>query len=251
MTNVGSVSRSEDGAAGGLSLFGFTFTPKILGILIGVAGIGLAAYVATSYVTPLWEQVQKGQTDISTKKSGLLALEQKVEGKGNIVQKIEEANKQNLFVLSLLPNVDNIDTLMRDIQDQVPKTITIALPPDFEYVLAGTMRVFQPAPPVKGPQYTKYSFTIGFDGKFEDVLNTIKKIERLKPLLIVKNLTLTKKTLPTDKFKFSLPIAPGKEKEILDILPPLIGADFVLEAFVPLTEAELKAAATPAAAPPK
>ena len=251
MTNVGSVSRSEGGAAGGLSLFGFTFTSKILGILIGVAGIGLAAYATTSFVAPLWDQVQQGQSSIATKKAGLASLEQKVAGKGNIVQKIEEANNQNLFVLSLLPNVDNIDTLMRDIQDQVPKTITIALPPDFAYELAGTMRVFQPAPPVKGTQYTKYSFTIGFDGKFEDVLNTIQKIERLKPLLIVKNLALTKKTLPTDKFKFSRPIAPGKEKEILDSLPPLIGADFVLEAFVPLTAAELKAAAVPAAAPPK
>ena len=101
-----------------------------------------------------------------------------------------------------------------------------------------------------GPQYKTYSFTIGFDGKFEDVLNTIQKIERLKPLLVVKNLTLTKKNLPIEQFKFSRPLAPGKEKELLDSLPPLLGADFILEAFVPLTEAELKAAA-PAAAPKK
>ena len=90
---------------------------------------------------------------------------------------------------------------------------------------------------------------IGFDGKFEDVLNTIQKIERLKPLLVVKNLRLTKKPLLTEKFKFSRPIVQGKEKDILESLPPLLGADFTLEAFVPLTEAELKAAA-PAAAPP-
>jgi type IV pilus assembly protein PilO len=50
-----------------------------------------------------------------------------------------------------------------------------------------------------------------------------------------------------------VPIAAGKEREILDILPPLIGADFTLDAFVPLSEAEIKAAApAPApAAPPK
>jgi type IV pilus assembly protein PilO len=110
------------------------------------------------------------------------------------------------------------------------------------------MRVFQPKEPVKNPQYTTYGFTIGFDGKFEDVLNTIQKIERLKPLLVVKDLKLTKKTLPTDKFKFSRPIAAGKEKDILDSLPPLIGADFTLEAFVPITEEDLKKAADAAAA---
>lgn len=250
MANVGAASGIEDGAAGGVTLFGVTFTSKILGILIGVAGVGVAGYVATSYVMPLWEQLQAAQTNISTKKSGLSALEQKVASKGNVLQKIEEAKSQNQYVLSLLPNVDNIDTLMRDIQEQIPKTITIALPPDFSYEIAGTMRVFQPKEPVKSPQYTTYGFTIGFDGKFEDVLSTIQKIERLKPLLVVKDLKLTRRTLPTDKFKFSRPIAPGKEKEIVDSLPPLIGADFTLEAFVPLTEADLKKAAE-AAAPKK
>jgi type IV pilus assembly protein PilO len=251
MTNVGDASGFADGAAGGVTLFGVTLTSKILGILIGVGGIGLAVYVATTYVTPLWDQVQAGQTNIAKKKADLTSLEQKVAGKGNVLEKIEEANKQNQFVLSLLPNVDNIDTLMRDIQEQVPKTITIALPPDFSYELAGTMRAFQPAPPIKSPQFTTYSFTIGFDGKFEDVLNAIQRIERLKPLLVVKNLKLTKKTLPTDKFKFSRPIVQGREKDILDSLPPLLGADFTLEAFVPLTEAELKAATAAAAPPPK
>ena len=247
MTNVGDASGIE-GGAGGLSLFGFTFTSKILGILIGVGGIGLAAYMATSFVMPIWEQVQAGQKNIDTKKAAVTTLESQVASKSNTAEKIEEANQQNKFVLSLLPNVDNIDTLIRDIQEQIPKTIVFALPPTFSYELEGSIRAFQPTEPVKGTQYDTYSFTVGFDGKFEDVLNTIQKIERLKPLLVIKDLKLTKKSLPTTTFKFSRPIAVGKEKEILDILPPLIGADFTLQAFVPKTEAELKAAA--AAAPP-
>jgi len=247
MTNA-AASGTEDVVGGGLTLFGFTFTSKVLGIVMGVGGIALAIYAATTFVTPVWEQVQTGQTAIAAKKSSLTGLEQKIASKGNVLAKIEEANKQNQFVLALLPNVDNIDTLMRDIQEQIPKTITIALPPDFSYELAGTMRNFQPKPFVPGPQFKTYSFEIGFDGKFDDVLNTIQKIERLKPLLVVKNLRLTKKSLPISQFKFSRPLAPGKDKELLDSLPPLLGADFTLEAFVPLTEAELKAAT---AAPPK
>ena len=248
MTNVGAASGIEDGA-GGVTLFGITLTSKILGILIGVGGVALAAYVATTYVTPIWSSVQTGQTSIDTKTTNVTTLKGQVASKSNIAQKIEEANQQNTFVLSLLPNVDNIDTLIRDIQEQIPKTIVIALPPDFSYELAGTLRNFQPSIPVVGTQYDTYSFTIGFDGKFEDVLSTIQKIERLKPLLVVKDLKLTKKALPTTTFKFSRPIAAGKEKDILDILPPLIAADFTLEAFVPKTEAELKAAA--AVAPKK
>ncbi|MCY7331541.1 MAG: hypothetical protein LH649_02540 [Pseudanabaena sp. CAN_BIN31] len=252
MTNVRDAS-SIEGGAGGLSLFGFTFTSKILGILIGVGGIGLAGYAATIVVMPIWEQVQAGQTNINTKNTAITTLESQVASNSNIAERIEEANQQNQFVLSLLPSVDNIDTLIRDIQGQIPKTIVFALPPTFSYELEGSMRTFQPAEPVKGTQYDTYSFTIGLDGKFEDVLSTIQKIERLKPLLIVKDLKLTKKTLPITSFKFSIPIAAGKEKEILDILPPLIGADFTLQAFVPKTAAELKAAAAapPAVPPPK
>jgi len=250
MANFGSASGVEDGSAGGISLFGVTLTSKILGILIGIAGIGLAGYAATSFVLPVFEQVQSGQQNIEAKKTAVIGLRGQVANKGNVLEKIEEANQQNKFVLSLLPSVDNIDTLIRDIQDQIPKIIEIALPPDFFYELVGTLRTFQPVPPVKGPQYDTYTFNIGFDGKFEDVLGTIQKIERLRPLLIVKDLKLTKKTLPITSFKFPRPIAAGKEKEILDSLPPLIGADFTLQAFVPKTEEELKAAAAAAAAPP-
>lgn len=252
MTNFGAASGIEDSSAGGITLFGVTLTSKILGILIGVAGIGLAGYAASSYVLPILEQVQSGQQNIETNKTEVATLKGQVASKGNVLAKIEEANQQNKFVLSLLPDVDNIDTLIRDIQEQIPKTIVIALPPDFSYEIAGTLRTFQPVEPVRGAQYDTYTFNIGFDGKFEDVLNTVQKIERLRPLLIVKDLKLTKKTLPITSFKFSRPIAAGKEKEILDSLPPLIGADFTLQAFVPKTEEELKAAAAAAAAaPPK
>lgn len=250
MTNTGTFSGNEDGTSGGITLFGLTLTAKILGIIIGVGGIGLALYAVNSYVLPLWDQIQKTQTGADAKKAAISGLEQKIASKGNVGQKIEDAKRQNLFTLSLLPNVDNIDTLMTDIQKQIPKTITIALPPNFAYELEGTMRVFQPRDPVKGAQFNTYSFTIGFDGKFDDVLNTLQKIERLRPLLVIKDLKLTKKNLPSDKFKFSQAIAPGREKDILDSLPPLIGADFTLEAYVPISEAERKAAA-PAAPPAK
>jgi type IV pilus assembly protein PilN len=140
--------------------------------------------------------------------------------KSNIAQTIERAKQQNIFVLSLLPNVDNIDTLMRDIQDQIPKTITLRT---FQATLERdtinertqipktiTLRTFQPTAPVKG--YDTYSFTIGFDSKFEDILNAIQKIERLKPLLVIKDLTLTNQKTQS---------------------PTLMSADFTLQVFVP------------------
>ncbi len=246
MTNAGFAAGTNEGT-GGITLFGFTFTSKILGILIGLAGIGVSGYSANEFVVPLWNEYQQGQQNIETLKVSVQTLEGQVASKGNIAEKIVAATEQNKFVLSLLPSVDNIDTMIRDIQEQIPKTIIIALPPDFSYELAGTLRSFQPAERKDDGQYYTYSFAIGFDGKFEDVMSTIQKIERLKPLLVVKDLRLTKKTIPADAFKFSRPIIPGREKDIIDSLPPLLGADFTLQAFVPKTPEELAAAAaTPA-----
>jgi type IV pilus assembly protein PilO len=253
MTNAGATADLDNAASGGVVLFGITFTSKILGILMGVGGIGLAGYAASTVVLPIWEQVQSSQANIETKKQEVASLEAQVTSKGNVAEKIEQAKQKNEFVLSLLPNVSNIDTMIRDIQEQVPKTIVIALPPDFSYELAGTMRTFQPIAPVDKGQYVSYAFTIGFDGKFEDVVGAIQRIERLKPLLVVRDLKLTRKTIPTDSFKFSRPIAPGREQDLVNSLPPLLGADFTLVASVPKSKEQLEAeaAAAAAAAAPK
>jgi type IV pilus assembly protein PilO len=92
MTNA-AASGTEEVVGGGLTLFGFTFTSKVLGIVMGIGGIGLAIYMATNYVTPLWDQVQSGQTNIATKKTAVTDLEQKITSKGNVLVKIEEAKR--------------------------------------------------------------------------------------------------------------------------------------------------------------
>ncbi len=162
--------------------------------------------------------------------------------------------------------------MMRDMSIQVPKTISVSIGP-FEYQLQGTLGKFQPktadctaglvgaptaaaapkpapapapgAPPAAlPPQYKVCVFEMSFDGKYSDILDTIRKIERLKPLLVVKDLKLTKKAIAADKFKLSLPV-PEKEKErIVNGLPPLLGAEFVVEAYVP-TAPPAAAAPTP------
>ena len=245
MTNA--AASGMENAGGGITLFGYTFGSKVLGIVIGVAGVAIAGYVGASFVLPIWDELQAAQQNITTKETSVAKLQRDAAERANIGQKIEQATRENQYILSLLPTVDNVDTLIRDIQEQIPKTIRISLPPDFTYELAGSLRTFQPLPVETKSQYKVYSFNIGFDGRFEDIQRTIEKIERLRPLLVVSNLKLTVKALPVEKFTFSRPIIEGKEKEIIDSLPPLIGADFTLQAFVPLSEEELAAAATPPA----
>ncbi|MEI6427614.1 MAG: hypothetical protein WCO45_04370 [Pseudanabaena sp. ELA607] len=267
---------TAEGSSGGLSLFGVTFTGKIIGILIAVAGVGVSIAATVLVTLPLQDELAQKQNQISQKEGAITTLNTDIKKRNNIAQRIEEAKRQNSFVVGLLPSVDNIDTMMRDMSIQVPKTISVSIGP-FEYQLQGTLGKFQPktpectagiggasaaanapkpapapapapgaaAPPLP-PQYKVCVFEMSFDGKYSDILDTIRKIERLKPLLVVKDLKLSRKTIAADKFKLSLPVPEKEKQRIVDGLPPLLGADFTIEAYVPTAPAPAPGAAAPA-----
>ncbi|CAN1209134.1 Type IV pilus assembly protein [Tumidithrix helvetica PCC 7403] len=243
--NLSAAQQGDDGSSGGgISLFGMNLTSKVLGIAIAIAGVGLAGYGVTSFVIPKNDEIQSNTKSIETKKTSVDELEKKIKSKGDVKQRVEAANQKNKFVLSLLPSVDSIDTLIRDINTQVPKTIVVSLPP-FSFNLEGTLLEFTPKEVIASPQYKTYSFGISFDSTFPEMLKSIQNIERLKPLLIVKDLSLTKKSIPPDLFQLPGNIPEDKKKSILDNFPPVLTAKFTLVAYVPLTDAERKAAATP------
>ena len=268
---------TAEGSSGGLSLFGVTFTGKIIGILIAVAGVGVSIAATVLVTLPLQEDLSQKQNQISQKEGAINTLNSDIRKRSNIAQRVEEAKRQNNFVVGLLPTVDNIDTMMRDISLQVPKTISVAIGP-FEYQVQGTLGKFQPktpdctaglggtppaggapkppapapapagaagAPPTLPPQYKVCVFEMSFEGKYSDILDTIRKIERLKPLLVVKDLKLAKKAISAEKFKLSLPVPEKEKQRIVDGLPPLLGADFTVEAYVPTAPAPAPGAAVP------
>jgi type IV pilus assembly protein PilO len=268
---------TAEGSSGGLSLFGVTFTGKIIGILIAVAGVGVSIAATVLVTLPLQEDLSQKQNQISQKEGAINTLNSDIRKRSNIAQRVEEAKRQNNFVVGLLPTVDNIDTMMRDISLQVPKTISVAIGP-FEYQVQGTLGKFQPktpdctaglggtppaggapkppapapapagaagAPPTLPPQYKVCVFEMSFEGKYSDILDTIRKIERLKPLLVVKDLKLARKAISAEKFKLSLPVPEKEKQRIVDGLPPLLGADFTVEAYVPTAPAPAPGAAVP------
>jgi type IV pilus assembly protein PilO len=248
MTNAGAIPQE----GGGVSLFGITMTSRVLGVLIGVAGVGLAGFGYISVVDPLKTQVDGTEISITQKKSTVDQLRADVAKGATVDTVLKEAQEKNAFVLTLLPSVDNVDTLLKDITDQLPKSIEVSLPP-FSYRVPNSLQSFTlaPAPTVVpvGQQFRTISVNVAMDAPFPDILASLQKIERLQPLLAIKNLKLAKKTLPPEAFQ--LPEGFGLEEAqkaaLLESLPPLLTATFVVEAYVPLSAEELAAQA--AAAP--
>jgi type IV pilus assembly protein PilO len=238
--NLSAAQQGDGNAGGGFSLFGLNLTSKILGIALAVVGVGLAGYGVTSFVLPKNDEITSNTQNIDKKKTSVTDLQKKLASKADVNQRVEAANVKNKFVLSLLPSVDSIDTLVRDINDQVPTTIDVSIP-GVSFPLVGTLQEFTPKGVTDSAQYKTYSYGISFDSTFPEMLKTIQKIERLKPLLVVKDLTLTKKAIPADVFQPDTKIPEDKKKAILDNLPPVLTTKFTLVAYVPLTDADRKA----------
>jgi len=92
--------------------FGITFTPTIGGIIIGVIGLGLAAYLAVTQVQPAWQKYQELENTVQDKES---QVQQQKEIQKKIKEteaKLAQAKLQNKQVLNLFASEKALDTLV-------------------------------------------------------------------------------------------------------------------------------------------
>jgi type IV pilus assembly protein PilO len=225
---------AEEPAAGGITLFGFTLTGKVLGIIIGVVGITGAAYGTYTLTVPLQEQIDATRSAITTVEGEIANLKTQVAGKEAIKAKLAEARRRNEFVFSLLPTVDNIDTLVADINNQIPPKTNVSIG-QISLEIDSRMSTFTPKGVTEATQYRTFSYDINFDSTFPAAIQTIKNIERLRSFVVVKNIKLNKKAIPTPLLKFpsGVVVTPEDTAKIIANLPPVIGVSFTLEAYVP------------------
>jgi len=226
-------------AGGGIELFGITLTGKILGILLGVGGIGLAGYGTLNFTQPAQQQIDNLKTQITTLQG---EIEQaSINGNKLEATKAEldrEKAKYN-FVLKLLPSQDSLDTLMIDIDRQIPKTTQVTIGSGLSTVsfeIDSRLQSFTPkVSTVAGALHTVYSFDINFDATFPAVINTIQNLEKLRTFMAVKNIKLTQKPVPTTLLKFQegVQVSPEDLDKIVKNLPPIVSVSFTLEAYVP------------------
>jgi type IV pilus assembly protein PilO len=231
----------------GLTLFGRTISSKTLGIILAVAGVGVAAYGTASFTLPLYDSLEQTKSQITQKRTSLEAKEKEVASKGDVPQRVVAAQQRNQEVLALLPNPDSMDVLLRDLYTQIPRSA----------IQVGSARIdvknpldeFRPTDSgdkAADAQFRTKRFEIRFSATYSDSISAIQRIERLRPLLIVENVKMVPNT--------SLNLATGSGataqsaeqlKALLAKAPPLLSTSFNLVAYVPLSGTELKALDAP------
>ncbi|MEH2423055.1 MAG: pilus assembly protein PilO [Nostoc sp.] len=223
-------------------VFGIAFTPKIIGILVGVIGLAGAAYILLNLLMPAWESYQQQQAktselqaQIEQKKANLKQIDQ-------VKDELAQAKQQKVQVLGLFANEKTLDTLLLDINRLIDSGNT----PTSINAVRAKLKKFVPVSQKPEP-ITDGSLGLQVDGKlqrssinaeitgtYEQTQSIIRNIERLQPLLIVKDYQAT--------------LAPVESRSLLDKTPMQVGpaaidTSFQLQVLMPLSPEEIAAAA--------
>ncbi|MGQ9865823.1 MAG: hypothetical protein ACUVSQ_06005 [Pseudanabaenaceae cyanobacterium] len=248
-----------DDTPSGPVVFGMTLTGKTIGIALGVLGVGAAIFGFLNFVSPLFGEIEQNDTQIREKASGNDQKKAQIAQKGDPKQKLEAAKAKNEAVLALMPSPSTLATLLLDLNAQIPEVVRVPNPFGLQIETRAGLREFRPvtvlptppdapaaagATPAVGAQFEETKVPIKFSGLFEDVVTSIRNIERLKPLLQLSNLQVS--TVMDFQAAKDSRFTPEQQKQILQTLPPILDVSFELTAKVPVKIEPPAAAAPPA-----
>ncbi len=246
MTMSDDLNFVEEGEAGSTSpypnAFGITFTPKICGIAIGVVGILGAAYIVLNMVMPAWQAYQERQAKTVEIQGQIDSKVKSVKEIGKFKEQLAQAKQQKLQVMALFANESTLDTLLLDLNRLVESGSTSG-----SGIVKGKLKKYVPANQ-KAELITDSSLGAGVNGKlkrrmvnveiegtYEQTQEIVRNIERLQPLLIVKD--YDSKLAPPP------PTTGPTGKPVPYTGPPGIATNFQLQALVPASPADMAAVA--------
>lgn len=186
--NTSDEFESQDEDFGGADFpvaFGITFTPQVTGIAIGVGGLLIAGYLFWSQVLPVWTELSDLNKQKQEKES---QLEQLNSSKFDLViaQKQNELTQSKALkedVLNFFATDQALDTLLLDINKFSSIKINNFVPTvdrqtvtdeSFGSLATNNLQV--------------KSYNIDLEGTFNELELFLQDLERLQPLLVVKNL---------------------------------------------------------------
>jgi hypothetical protein len=223
--------------------FGITFTPKVTGIALAGAGLLGSLYLALNWVLPAYQYLQQLQTDrtgkeqqVEQQKSGVAVTEfQKVEAR--LQQK--EATKQR--ILSLFANEKDGNTILLDI-DGIFRSRNVTLLNFQPQGTGATIIADGSLGADVNNKLKRQTFNVQMQGKYTDSQNVIRDLERLQPLLLLRNLSTqaegegaTVQVVSTGKNRAT--IVPGPDQPVT--------TSFLLDLIAPLSPEELAKLAPP------
>ena len=228
-------------------VFGITLTPPVIGIIFASLGALGAVYILINLVMPSWDDYQQQTTKSDQIQTEIKQKKGQAEQIGKVKAALKQAKEQQKQILALFADKKSLDTLLLDTSRLIDSSNTKV----FGSSIQAKMKKFAPTSE-NAEVVTDSSFgaeinnklkrtiiKVEIEGNFLQTQSIMRNIERLQPLLLVKNYEskLSPPEISTDKNN-PVPINTGK-----------LITSFELEALIPLTsEEEAALAPQPAAA---
>ncbi|WP_414569293.1 pilus assembly protein PilO [Nostoc sp. CCY 9925] len=223
-------------------VFGIAFTPKIIGILVGVIGLAGAGYIVLNLLMPAWESYQQQQAKVSELQGQINEKKLNIKQIDKVKEELAQAKQQKIQVLGLFANEKSLDTLLLDL-NRLVESGNAQTP--ISGVRAKLKRFLpisqQPEPIIDGSlgkqvdgKLQRSSISAEITGTYEQTQSIIRNIERLQPLLIVKDYQSTLAPVESRSATDKTPVRVG---------PPAINTSFQLQVLMPLSPEEIAAVA--------
>ncbi|MFQ3615395.1 MAG: pilus assembly protein PilO [Cyanobacteriota bacterium] len=223
-------------------VFGMRLTPRVNGILLALAGLLGAAYLLFNVVLPKWEENAALRADIAAKEQQLVDQGQAQQQIEAARAKLAEAEQLRADVLALFADEEGLDTLLIDVNERVQAANARITDPERR----ATLSKFELVPPPAGPdgqpsdlvtdgslgvavnnKLRQRLYNVEMEGSFAQAQSVIRNIERLQPLLVLRNFTSTPTDPPTLRLNQQGRPLPNQDVE------PRLRTSFQVQALMP------------------
>ncbi|UBF27645.1 hypothetical protein K9N68_06920 [Kovacikia minuta CCNUW1] len=274
-------------------VFGIPLTPTLSGVLIALVGLLGGGFILLNLVQPEWQKNQDLEAKVRDKEAQVQQQQAIAKQIDDAKKELDTAKKQREEVLSLFAKEPNLNTLLLDINRQIDarnaglakaRQAKLAACPAWvrnnvdaieksvgDLVVKSQLTKFTPDPKLSGV-ITDGSFgplvnnklkrevtAVSFEGNFAQTQSILRSIERLQPLLVLRNVEfVVGDGTPGRAVTNRLYEVQGNTVRFLSNCQPepKITTTFQMEALLPLTPEETakanpQASPSPAAQPPK
>jgi hypothetical protein len=238
------IDEEFDASADYPTAFGITFTPQVSGIALGIVGVVGMVYIVLNFFLPAWNEYQQLKSDEAAKQAQIDQqstgeLERKL---ARAEVQLQQAEQRKSTILELYANSQDIDTILFNFNNlfTARNVKLISFLPEGEPAIIGDDTL---GADVKN-RLKRQTFKIAMAGGFGETHNLIRDIERLQPLIMMKNLqsSLVKTEFPVNV------VRDGENVAVQADASDTLNTNLTLEVYFPLTPEEI--AALPPPPPP-
>ncbi|MGP1385511.1 MAG: hypothetical protein ACTS2F_18250 [Thainema sp.] len=230
--------------------FGITLTPTVIGIILGLLGLGGALYLFLNVLQPALQRRGELAAEVRSKEEDLANQAAALQEVEEVEAELEAALAERRSVYGLFSSEEQLDTLIIDINRQiVPTNVGVAdlrrqlidagLDPE---LVGARLALVEPLPDQSGvitaedlEESTYYTeevigklrsekIAVGIQGDFAQIQSIIRNIERLEPLLIIRDFTLEESEI-NEEFSDFAGIKILDARMVLDALIPTSSPD--------------------------